>query len=126
MGTATTFGAISARGEFLGGLIMPGVRTQAAALGARTAQLPDIAPARQENYLGRAPEEAIARGIYFGHLGAVREIVAGLGREAFGRKKVFVVGTGGYAGLLAGAGIFDVAEPDLVLRGLASCLPPGV
>jgi type III pantothenate kinase len=119
-GTATTLTAISRRRSILGGAILPGLGLWADALARRTAQLPRVAPRRPGSALGRSPEEAIASGTWFGHLGAIRELLTRLKREAFGRKSVIIIGTGGNAPLLAPERLFDIVEVDLVLRGLYS------
>lgn len=117
-GTATTMTALHRDGRLLGGAILPGATLWAEALAARTAQLPRVAPQRPRTAVGRSPAEAIASGIYFGHLGAVRELVTRVRREAFGRRAVTVIGTGGHAPLFARESLFDALVPDLVLRGL--------
>ncbi|ACB74072.1 type III pantothenate kinase [Opitutus terrae] len=117
-GTATTVTALHRDGRLLGGAILPGVTLWVDALAVRTAQLPRIAPRRPRTAVGRSPMEAIASGVFFGHLGAVRELVARVRRESFGRGAAIVVGTGGHAPLFGHDGLFDALVPDLVLRGL--------
>ena len=117
-GTATTVTALTKTGEIAGGAILPGAGLWAEALSGRTAQLPKIRLGRPRTSAGRSPEEAIASGIYFGHLGAVRELVARLRREVFRGAQVVVVGTGGNAPLYAGEKLFTVEEPRLILHGL--------
>jgi type III pantothenate kinase len=117
-GTATTVTALSRDGHLLGGAILPGLSLWGDALATRTAQLPRVLPARPRRALGRSPAEGIASGTYFGHLGAVREVVARVAAEAFGRRRFIVVGTGGHAPALHREGVFTVHEPALVLHGL--------
>jgi len=117
-GTATTVTALRRDGRLLGGAILPGLSLWGDALATRTAQLPRVAPARPRRALGRSPAEGIASGTYFGHLGAVREVVARVAAEAFGRGHFIVIGTGGHAALLNRDGLFTVHEPTLVLHGL--------
>jgi len=117
-GTATTVTALSRDGHLLGGAILPGLSLWGDALATRTAQLPRVLPARPRRALGRSPAEGIASGTYFGHLGAVREVVARVSAEAFGRRRFIVVGTGGHAPALHREGVFTVHEPALVLHGL--------
>lgn len=117
-GTATTVTALTKEGRLSGGAILPGLSLWAAALSDRTAQLPKIIPTRPKQALGRAPREAIASGIFHGHVGAIRELVKRIGEEAFGRSPPIVIGTGGNAPLLASAKLFTLVEPTLVLQGL--------
>ncbi len=117
-GTATTVTALTRTGEIAGGAILPGAGLWAEALAGRTAQLPEVKLRRPRTSAGRSPEEAIASGIYFGHLGAVRELVARLRREVFRGAQVVVVGTGGNAALYAREKLFTVEEPGLILHGL--------
>jgi len=117
-GTATTVTAVRRDGSVGGGAIFPGVGLWPEMLARRTAQLPRVTAARWRKALGRSTAEGIAAGIFFGHLGAIRETVARVREEAFGRAKAMIVGTGGHAGLFAREKIFDVLEPNLVLIGL--------
>jgi type III pantothenate kinase len=125
-GTATTVTALGRDGRVRGGAILPGLALWPAMLAARTAQLPAVALRAPRSAVGRSPREGIASGIFHGHAGAVRELVARIAREAFGRRRPAVVGTGGAAESLAGAGILTAADPDMVLRGLWSFAESGV
>lgn len=125
-GTATTVTALQHGRTLAGGAILPGFSLWPEMLARRTAQLPKIAPGRPAAALGRSPEEAIASGIFFGHVGAIREVTAAVAREAFGREQFIVAGTGGHALELRREKLFTVFEPELILHGLlsfASTLP---
>jgi type III pantothenate kinase len=117
-GTATTFEAVSADREYFGGVIIPGVRIGMEALFSRTAKLPSVEIVRPEGVLGRSSIESIQAGLYFGNVGAAKEIIAGLTRECFGGQTPTVVATGGFSRLFEGANLFDAILPDLVLEGL--------
>ena len=117
-GTATTVTALHRNGLLLGGAILPGLSLWPEMLATRTAQLPRVAISKPPTALGRSPETAIAAGIFHGHAGAIREVVARVRDEAFGRASVLVVGTGGHAPQFAGEKLFDALEPALVLHGL--------
>ncbi len=117
-GTATTVTALHRNGLLLGGAILPGLSLWPEMLATRTAQLPRVALSRPPTALGRSPETALAAGIFHGHAGAIREVVARVRAEAFGRASVLVVGTGGHAPQFAGEKLFDALEPALVLHGL--------
>lgn len=119
-GTASTVTALSGTGRLLGGAIIPGVGLWSDLLYQRTAQLPKVAARRPRHPIGRSPSEGIASGLYFGHAGALRELVARIRKEAFGKAACLVVGTGGNAALFRGERIFDRIEPNLVLKGLAA------
>jgi type III pantothenate kinase len=116
-GSATTITVVRA-GELLGGAILPGAGLWAEVLAARTAQLPRIGGLAPTAAIGRSPREAITSGIYFGHAGAIRELVLRARKEAFSGRAALVIGTGGLAARFAKAGLFDVIEPNLVLHGL--------
>jgi type III pantothenate kinase len=117
-GTATTFDVVTASGDYLGGVILPGVGVSAETLASRTAKLPRVEIAKPGTVLGRSTVESIQSGLYHGHVGAIRHIVAGLTAEVFGGKKPHVIGTGGFARMLEEEHLFDEMVPELVLLGL--------
>ena len=130
-GTATTFCAVTADRDYLGGVIVAGLRISLEALETRTARLPavEIVPMHGRGSLGRSTVESLQSGAYLGQLGAVREIIGRLQAEHFpageGASQLPLrLGTGGFAGLFEQEGVFDEVIPDLVLRGilLASAL----
>jgi type III pantothenate kinase len=116
-GTATTFDAISARGEYLGGAIAPGIDVSVEALGARGAQLRRVELVRPRSVIGKNTVEALQAGIVFGFAGQVDGVVERMAAELDG--EVTVVATGGQAPLvLEEVGRIDAHEPDLTLIGL--------
>jgi type III pantothenate kinase len=117
-GTATTFDVVTSDGDYLGGVILPGMGVSAETLASRTAKLPRVEIARPESVLGRSTIESIQSGLYHGHTGAIRHIVAGLTAEAFAGEKPHVIGTGGFARMLEEERMFDEIVPELVLLGL--------
>lgn len=117
-GTATTVTALRAEGVLAGGAIFPGMALWPEMLARRTAQLPQIPLRRPRVALGRSTQDGIAAGVYFGHVGAIRETVARVRFEAFGDAASIVIGTGGHATLLEREKLFTHHVPDLVLRGL--------
>jgi type III pantothenate kinase len=117
-GTATTFDVITSVGDYLGGVILPGIGVSAETLASRTAKLPRVEIARPETILGRSTVESIQSGLYHGHAGAIRHIVTGLTAEVFGGARPVVVGTGGFARMLEEEKLFDELVPELVLLGL--------
>jgi type III pantothenate kinase len=117
-GTATTFDVVTATGDYLGGVILPGVGVSAETLASRTAKLPRVEIARPDTVLGRSTIESIQSGLYHGHSGAIRHIVDGLTGEVFAGEKPHVIGTGGFARMLEEERLFDEIVPELVLLGL--------
>jgi len=123
-GTATKLEIVTKNREYLGGVILAGLRLSMEALETKTAKLPPVEIVRVDPklVLGRSTVEAIQSGLYFGAIGQVKEIKGRLVDECFhggkGDDKPLVVATGGFAGLFEKAGLFDVMIPDLVLKGL--------
>lgn len=118
LGTATTLVAVSKKADFLGGIIMPGMRLSMEALKSNTAKLMEVDIEEPNTYLGQSTRECIQRGLYFGHLGAMREIVAGYKKELFPDEEVVVIGTGGFSQLFKDQKLFDAILPDLVSQGI--------
>jgi len=117
-GTATTFDVVTGTCDYLGGAILPGVGISAEMLSSRTAKLPRVEIARPESALGRTSAESIQSGLYYGHIGAIRTLVAQLTTEAFRGQRPWVMGTGGFARMFESEGVFDEIVPELVLFGL--------
>jgi type III pantothenate kinase len=117
-GTATTIEVVTATGDYLGGAILPGIGISAEMLSSRTAKLPRVEIARPDHALGRTSAESIQSGIYHGHVGAIRNVLAALTDEAFKGARPRVIGTGGFARMFIEDGIFDDIIPELVLFGV--------
>jgi type III pantothenate kinase len=117
-GTATTFCVVTKNADYLGGVILPGIRVSMEGLTANTAKLMAVDIEVPPAYLGQTTRESIQRGLYFGHAGALKEIISGLKKEVFAQEDVMVIGTGGFSQLFREEKIFDVLAPDLVLQGL--------
>lgn len=116
-GTATTFDAISEKGEYLGGAIAPGVLISAEALYLRTAKLPRIEVRKPRTAIGRSTVASMQSGLYFGYIGLVNNIIAEMSRELKTRPRV--IATGGLAELVVeDIKSIDSVEPNLVLEGL--------
>jgi type III pantothenate kinase len=117
LGTATTFDAISAEGDYLGGAIAPGIGIAAEALFQRTAKLPKVDLVRPPTAIGRNTVHAIQSGMVFGYAGLVEGMVARFRAELGPSMKV--IGTGGLAGLIAAeTKVIDIIAPWLTLDGL--------
>jgi type III pantothenate kinase len=121
-GTATTFDVVGAGREYLGGIIVPGVRMAMEALEQGTARLPTVEIAAPAALVGRSTVEAIQSGLYFGNLAVVKELTQRIRDEVFGGQPALVIGTGGFSRLFERARVFDALLPDLVLVGLVRAL----
>jgi type III pantothenate kinase len=117
-GTATTFCVISAQKAYLGGAILPGVRLSVEALSKKTAKLPTVEIIKPQNAVGRSTIESIQAGVYFGVLGACRELIQRINQEAFGGQPALILATGGFASLFEKQNLYDHLVPDLVLHGI--------
>ncbi|MDQ0286204.1 type III pantothenate kinase [Desulfofundulus luciae] len=116
-GTATTFDAISARGEYLGGAIAPGIGISTEALFARAAKLPRVELVRPPAVIGKNTVSSMQAGIIFGFVGQVDEIVRRMKAELGGNPTVLA--TGGLAELIARESrTIDRVDPLLTLKGL--------
>jgi type III pantothenate kinase len=116
-GTATTFCAISAEGEYLGGAIAPGIDTATEALFQRAAKLPRIELVKPPYVIGRNTVASMQAGIIFGFAGQVDAIVRRMKYELPGVQKV--VATGGLADLIAPESeTIDIVNHELTLEGL--------
>ena len=119
LGTATTFDCITATGVFLGGVIMPGVRTSADTLIRRTSKLPAtdlVAPART---IGTRTEDCIRAGVIFGAADAIDGIGARIRAEWPGGGRPVCIATGGLAEQFRPlCRSFDRVEPSLTLQGI--------
>ena len=116
-GTATTFNAITADAEYLGGAISPGVGIALEALSNRTAQLPRIDLKRPPSVIGRNTIHAMQSGIIFGFVCLVEGMVVRF-RQYLG-DNMKVIATGGLAEIIADeTEIIDIIDPFLTLEGM--------
>lgn len=117
-GTATTFNAVSAKGEFLGGAIAFGLKASADALCAKAAKLPRIELVKPDKAIGRSTITNMQSGMVYGYVGMVEYLIKKLKSE-LGDEKVTVVATGGLSEIVADSGEeIDVVDRTLTLRGL--------
>jgi len=116
-GTATTFDAITAAGEYLGGVICPGVQISADALFQRAARLPRVDIRRPARVIGRSTVGSIQAGLFYGYVGLVEGVVRRMRAELNGA--VVCVATGGLAELIAPeTPAIEAVDSDLTLDGL--------
>jgi type III pantothenate kinase len=117
-GTATTFDVVTARGEYAGGVIAPGLTVSADALFSATAKLPRVEIVRPRVAVGRNTVASIQAGLVFGYAGLVDAIVERIRAEIDFQPRV--VGTGGLASLIAKeTRTIDECDDMLTLQGLA-------
>jgi type III pantothenate kinase len=121
-GTATTFCAISAEKDYLGGIILPGLRLSMESLETQTAQLPKVEIKNMTHTLGRSTIESIQSGLYWGTVCQVRGLIEQIRQEGFENNECFVIGTGGFSRLFENEKIFDQHIPELVHLGLREAL----
>jgi type III pantothenate kinase len=116
-GTGTTFDAISAEGDYLGGAIAPGIGIAAEALFQRAAKLPRVDLVRPPSVIGRNTTHAMQAGLLFGYVGLVEGMVARFRVELGADMKV--IATGGLAEIIAReTSILQIIAPWLTLDGL--------
>jgi len=117
-GTAVTFDVVNSAGNYIGGIIAPGLAAMTDYLHEKTALLPKIKIVEPKNVVGKSTEQAMLIGAVHGYRGLVRELIRELRGELCARK-LPVVATGGYAKLIA-AKLPEISavEPDLTLEGL--------
>lgn len=115
-GTATTIDVISARGEFLGGLIAPGIQTGLRALSATAAKLPEIDLHFPPSLIAQDTLECMQSGVLNGAVAFIEGILPPL-KKLVGRN-ARVLATGGFAPLIASqCRVIDTVDTDLVLQG---------
>ncbi|MBC8001808.1 MAG: type III pantothenate kinase [Opitutaceae bacterium] len=117
-GTAVTFDVVDGAGNYVGGIIAPGLAAMTDYLHEKTALLPRIKIREVKAVIGKNTEEAMLIGAVHGYRGLVRELIRGLKTE-LNVRKLPVVATGGYAKLIA-AGLpdIDAVDPALTLEGV--------
>ena len=116
-GTATTFDVVSKDGNYIGGVIAPGVYLSLEALHMAAAALPHIDISKPQKVIGTNTVDCMQSGVFWGYIGLVKETCARIKAER--ERDMRVIGTGGLAPLFAEAeDLFDVLEDDLTMHGL--------
>jgi len=121
-GTATTIDALTEERDYLGGVILPGLRLAMESLDARTARLPKVEIRKPPELLGRSTVESIQAGLYHGNIAILKHLCAEVRAQYFSGKDTVLVGTGGFARLFEEENLFDAYIPELVLIGLREAL----
>ena len=118
-GTATTFDVISAAGEYIGGVICPGIGISADALFQRAARLPRVDVRKPPSIIGQTTVTSMQAGLYFGYVAMVDGIVQRIRAELPSGDRAICLATGGMAGVLSNeTSAIQQVEPDLTLIGL--------
>lgn len=117
-GTAVTFDVVDKKGNYIGGIIAPGLSVMTDYLHEKTALLPKIKIREPKGIVGKNTEQAMLVGAVYGYRGLIRELISDLQRE-LKCKRLPVVATGGYATLIS-AKLPEITaiEPLLTLEGL--------
>lgn len=116
-GTATTLDAVTAKGEYLGGAICPGVTISADALFQRAARLPRVDVRKPPTVIGRTTVGAMQSGLFYGYVGMVEGLMRRMSAELGGN--ALCVATGGLAATIASEiPAIEQVDLDLTLRGL--------
>lgn len=118
-GTGTTFDVISREGEYVGGIICPGIGISAEALFQRAARLPLVDVRKPAGVIGQTTVAAMQSGLFFGYIELVDGLVRRIRGEVPGGDRAVVIATGGLAGVLSSeARSIHHVEPNLTLEGL--------
>jgi type III pantothenate kinase len=118
-GTAVTFDILSPAGDYIGGVIAPGLEAMTDYLFQRTALLPRIRPVEPASAIGRSTRAAMLAGAVYGYRGLVREILAQIRTQLRAPRRLHVVATGGYATLISSRlPEIKLVHPNLTLEGL--------
>lgn len=121
-GTATTFDVLSTYGEYIGGVIAPGIEISSEALFSYAAKLTKVDISWPPSVVGKNTYDGIRSGILYGFLGQVDFIIEKIIKEAKERDKNFnpkIIATGGLSYLMVGKSRWiEIHDPDLTLKGL--------
>ena len=117
-GTATTFDVVDEHGNYLGGVIAPGINLSVEALHITAAKLPQIAIERPKSVIGTSTVEAMKSGVYWGYVGLIEGLITKI-KEEYKNNDTKVIVTGGLAPLFINAtNIFDDIDTNLTMKGL--------
>jgi type III pantothenate kinase len=117
-GTAVTFDVVNRHGDYVGGIIAPGLAAMTSYLHEKTALLPEIKIREVNGAVGKSTEQAMLIGAVHGYRGLIRELIGKL-KEELNCRHLPVVATGGYAKLMAKKlPEITAVDPLLTLKGL--------
>ena len=120
-GTATTYDVVAANGDYLGGVIAPGIETSARDLHRRAAKLPKVELHLPKNIIGTNTNDGMQSGILWGAIDALTGMVNRIQKELLQQKskKTIVIATGGFSKFVAAqSNVIQHLEPSLVLEGI--------
>jgi type III pantothenate kinase len=120
-GTATTFDVVNEKGDYLGGMICPGVNLACDALSKAAAKLPKIKIDKPKEIIGKSTVSAMQSGIYFGYLGLIEGNVKKISLEMKQnglKKDIMVIATGGLARFFSETDVVSEIDENLTLEGL--------
>lgn len=120
-GTATTFCAVTEKGDYLGGTICPGIKISSEALFERAAKLPRVELIKPEVVIGKNTVISMQAGIIYGYIGQVNYIIEKMKKEmkAYGENEPYVVATGGLSKLISEeCKAINIVNNILTLEGL--------
>lgn len=126
-GTATTYDCVNKKGEYIGGVILPGLKISAEALCLKTAKLPNVEIKKPANIIGKNTIDAINSGLFYGTIFQTEGIISGIKKELKPSKDVKVIAAGGLSGLIANdIKSIDKIDPFLTLKGLRLILEKNI
>ncbi|MBC7900147.1 MAG: type III pantothenate kinase [Saprospiraceae bacterium] len=126
-GTAATIDAVSSNGEYLGGIIAPGMAVMAEVLHLKTSKLPRVEIAKPDKVIGNSTVGSIQSGIFYGYIGLVDgiirrmigELALPLQETGVSNEKLRIIATGGFARLIAdNSQVIEIVDENLMLDGL--------
>ncbi len=117
-GTATTICCVNKAKEYLGGMIMPGLKISQQTLSQNAAKLPSFAIEKPDWLLGKSTVESLQAGLFYSHLGAIRHIVSEIRLGIFNEQDPIIIGTGGYAQVVCNELPFDLMDGNFTLKGI--------
>lgn len=123
MGTATTIDLVTKEGHYLGGAIIPGIKTSAKALYSNTSKLPSV-ELNKPLGLGANTKENIQIGLYYGHLGSIKNIVSYLTEQSIYLDDYIIIATGGFSEIFRSEKFFNYFHPELAFIGLIESIKP--
>jgi type III pantothenate kinase len=125
LGTATTFDVVSAKGEYRGGVIAPGMLAGAKDLWTKARMLPAIEIKKPGKIIGTTTVQCMESGIFYGAVGQIEGIVKRMWGEMGSECRVLM--TGGYSALVWDSLCFEATfDPDLTLKGIAYAMDPAL
>lgn len=126
-GTATTYDCINEKGEYLGGIILPGIKISAEVLFIKTAKLPNVEIMKPSNIIGKNTIDGINSGLFYGTIFQTEGIISALKKELRFKDNSKVIATGGLSEFVSkDVKSIDVVDPFLTLKGLRLILEKNI